>query len=272
MTAKDGRKVTIVIDAGKNFQAAALEWFPKYGLRQIDALLITHPHADVPQVPEFKWHIIDDGVTFEVLDTGIQVTPFSVHHGRVFSVAPPPAYIPSPYGTTPSTPAQSSRLLQLENEDTKKPTEIIHPYFCYGFKFGHELVYMSDVSHIPDDKWPIIESRRPDNLPLPVLVVDCLRLRPHTSHFGLENAIDTARRAGASRTYLTGFGHEVAHDEYVTLGEAVGGKTFAGETLTDTVKTGLEIIREGENTWVRPSHDGLRVFIEADGRVNDESY
>lgn len=37
---------TIVIDAGKNFQAAALEWFPKYGLRRIDALLITHPHAD----------------------------------------------------------------------------------------------------------------------------------------------------------------------------------------------------------------------------------
>jgi phosphoribosyl 1,2-cyclic phosphodiesterase len=37
---------TIVIDAGKNFQAAALEWFPKYGLRRIDALLITHAHAD----------------------------------------------------------------------------------------------------------------------------------------------------------------------------------------------------------------------------------
>jgi phage baseplate assembly protein W len=37
---------TIVIDSGKNFQAAALEWFPKYGLRKIDALLITHPHAD----------------------------------------------------------------------------------------------------------------------------------------------------------------------------------------------------------------------------------
>lgn len=37
---------TIVIDAGKNFQAAALEWFPKYQLRRIDALLITHAHAD----------------------------------------------------------------------------------------------------------------------------------------------------------------------------------------------------------------------------------
>lgn len=37
---------TIVIDVGKTFQAAAAEWFPKYGLRQIDAVLLTHAHAD----------------------------------------------------------------------------------------------------------------------------------------------------------------------------------------------------------------------------------
>ena len=37
---------TLVIDVGKNFLAAAVEWFPKYGLREIDAVLITHAHAD----------------------------------------------------------------------------------------------------------------------------------------------------------------------------------------------------------------------------------
>ena len=35
-----------MIDVGKSFQAAAVEWFPKYGLRRIDAILITHAHAD----------------------------------------------------------------------------------------------------------------------------------------------------------------------------------------------------------------------------------
>ena len=37
---------TIVIDVGKSFLPAATEWFPKYGLRRIDAVLITHAHAD----------------------------------------------------------------------------------------------------------------------------------------------------------------------------------------------------------------------------------
>jgi hypothetical protein len=28
------------------------------------------------QVPDFKWHIIEDRVPFEIADTGIMVTPF----------------------------------------------------------------------------------------------------------------------------------------------------------------------------------------------------
>ena len=48
---------TILIDAGKNFQAAALEWFPKYGLRRIDAVLLTHGHADGKYTCPFPHHI-----------------------------------------------------------------------------------------------------------------------------------------------------------------------------------------------------------------------
>ncbi|KAH0590287.1 hypothetical protein H2248_000449 [Termitomyces sp. 'cryptogamus'] len=319
LSAKDGRKVTVVVDAGKNFQAAALEWFPKYGLRRIDALLITHAHADAMNglddlrgwtlntaiqshidvyvsqstfegvqrsfpylvakefasgggdVPEFKWHIIEDNVPFEILDTGIQITPFAVHHGRVFSVVPPLA--PTSSVTTISTPVKPTTLLsKLLPDQERLVDEVKNPYLCFGFKFGHDIVYISDVSYIPEDKWPIVESRPSNGRALPVLVLDCLRLRPHTSHFGLENAVDSARRIDATRTYLIGFGHEVAHDDLVMLGEAVGGKALETETLTETVKAGLELIQQGKNVWVRPSHDGLRVFVGGDGRVHDSSY
>ena len=46
MTAVLCPRRTIVIDVGKSFLHSAVEWFPKYGLRQIDAVLLTHAHAD----------------------------------------------------------------------------------------------------------------------------------------------------------------------------------------------------------------------------------
>jgi phosphoribosyl 1,2-cyclic phosphodiesterase len=35
-----------LIDCGKSFYTAALDVFPWKGFRQIDAVLLTHPHAD----------------------------------------------------------------------------------------------------------------------------------------------------------------------------------------------------------------------------------
>ena len=37
---------SIVIDTGKSFRESALRWFPRYGVQGIDAILLTHHHAD----------------------------------------------------------------------------------------------------------------------------------------------------------------------------------------------------------------------------------
>ena len=37
---------TILIDCGKSFYESALRYFPSNGLSKIDAVLLTHPHAD----------------------------------------------------------------------------------------------------------------------------------------------------------------------------------------------------------------------------------
>ncbi|PFH54760.1 hypothetical protein AMATHDRAFT_72527 [Amanita thiersii Skay4041] len=318
MRAADGRSVTIVIDAGKNFQAAALEWFPKYGLRRIDALLITHAHADAMNglddlrgwtlcgaiqphidvyasqdtytevqrsfpylvskefasgggdVPEFKWHIIYDKTPFEIGDTGIRITPFAVQHGRIFTAAPAVACIPTPASTVPSSPKIEEATLPIKQPQVangvkmNRALDIIQPYMCFGFKIQDQIAYISDVSHIPEDAWSLLES-------LSVLILDCLRLRSHTSHFGLEDSLRAARRINASRTYWTGFGHEVSHDEYITLGEMVEGINKDFTRLTEMEKRGMELIEEGKKIWVRPGHDGLRVFVK-DGLVRDESY
>ncbi len=56
-----------MIDVGKSFLPAATEWFPKYGLRHIDAVLITHAHADgtFGFWAELYAHIVSLHVVFE---------------------------------------------------------------------------------------------------------------------------------------------------------------------------------------------------------------
>ena len=41
-----GETMSLMIDAGKTMRDAVLRWFPRFNVRGIDALLLTHGHAD----------------------------------------------------------------------------------------------------------------------------------------------------------------------------------------------------------------------------------
>lgn len=160
--------------------------------------------------------------------------------------------------------------LPIETLEVTPQTSKIHPYICYGFKIQDRLIYISDVSHIPDDTWSLL--KRDQNGPYPVLVLDCLRLIKHTSHFGVNEAATNARRLGAKRTYCTGFGHEVSNEEYETIFKSLGSEAKIPAKLTELEKRGISLIDEGKSLWMRPAFDGLRVWISEDGMVTDEGY
>lgn len=146
----------------------------------------------------------------------------------------------------------------------------IQPYLCLGFVINDCVTYISDVSHIPEEVWEFLQPQGGANVP-PVFILDCLRPKPHTSHLGIADSISYARRMGAQRTYLTGFGHEVSHDEYTTVCAAVGGKPVPGE-MTQKEQACFDLIQEGKSLWVRPAFDGLRLFVNGDGEAKDEAY
>ncbi|KAH9835841.1 beta-lactamase-like protein [Rhodofomes roseus] len=322
MRGAHSENVTILIDCGKSFQSAAVDWFPKYGLRRIDAVLITHAHADAMNglddlrgwtlraaiqphidlyvsmntfkevqrafpyliskeyasgggdVPEFKWHIIEEGVPFEIGDTGIQITPFAVQHGRIFT-PPPPVEMPitphsmSPASTAASSPNVPGTPIHTADLPASPLTDAIQPYLCLGFMIQDAITYISDVSYIPEHVWTMFESR--GKVP-PVFVLDCLRILSHTSHYGIEDSVRTARRMKAKRTYLLGFSHDLQHDDWVTIAEAAGGENHEGSKLALIDEHRLRGLREGDPVWVRPAFDGLRVFVSGDGSVRDEGY
>ncbi|KAH8922785.1 hypothetical protein BT69DRAFT_1281952, partial [Atractiella rhizophila] len=55
---------------------------------------------------------------------------------------------------------------------------------------------------------------------LDVLVIDCLRLLPHTSHYGLPQALLTSSLLRPTRTYLTGFAHRTTHSQWISVGRS----------------------------------------------------
>ncbi|PIL26300.1 hypothetical protein GSI_12056 [Ganoderma sinense ZZ0214-1] len=320
---QDGQPKTIVIDVGKSFLPAATEWFPKYGLRHIDAVLLTHAHADAMNglddlrgwtlrgaiqphidiylsaetfievkvtfpylvqkefatgggdVPEFRWHpCIIDREPFEIGDTGITVKPFAVPHGlrgaksvqRVPNIpdrlvaAIPSSSTSSPFASgCPGTPNTTGMATPTGNKED---------FMCLGFTIQDTVTYISDCSKIPDDILLDLQSS-----PTPVLVLDCLRLKPYVSHLSLAQSVEYARKVRARRTYLLGFTHEVSHEEYETMLRAVGGRRVPPEELTEVVSEGLDMLDlTGERVWIRPAFDGLQVFVSEQGEVRDNGY
>ncbi len=151
------------------------------------------------------------------------------------------------------------------------PSQVLEqrkPFLSFGFKISNQLVYISDASHIPEESWNVITPKTSGHVP--VCVLDCLQLEPHTSHFCLAQSVSVARRICATRTYLTGFCHAATHEEYVSMGEIVGGALKDHGEMAALNAKGFSV-EKGDAIWIRPAHDGLRVTVD-DGVVWDETY
>lgn len=64
-----------------------------------------------------------------------------------------------------------------------------------GLRIGN-VAYCTDTNFIPDESIECLQG-------LDVLILDALRYDPHPTHFGLDDAIEVARRIGARKTYFT---------------------------------------------------------------------
>lgn len=169
----------------------------------------------------------------------------------------------------PSTPAPRSAL----SRDRVFSGDDLQPYLSFGFKIKEEIIYISDVSHIPDNVWPILCPLNSSSA-TPVCVLDCLQLKPHASHMNLAQSVDVARKIHAQKTYLTGFCHEVTHDEYVNITSALQTHDFqhSSAMLSELETSALSTIAKGNPLWIRPAHDGLRVLVDPHGGARDETY
>jgi phosphoribosyl 1,2-cyclic phosphate phosphodiesterase len=73
-----------------------------------------------------------------------------------------------------------------------------------GFRFGN-VAYCTDTNEIPESSLSLLEG-------LDVLILDALRIRPHVTHFSLDQAIEVAGHLKPKRTLFTHTSHELEYE------------------------------------------------------------
>ena len=75
----------------------------------------------------------------------------------------------------------------------------------FGFRINN-FAYLTDCSSISENELKKLEG-------LKVLVINALRIRPHPTHFNLQEAIEISKRVKPKRTFLTHLTHDILHDK-----------------------------------------------------------
>lgn len=229
----DGRMSNVVIDAGKFFYESAMHWFPKYNVQTMDALVITHAHADaVGGLDDLR----------DWTNNNQESLPIYLRETDLDSVESLFFYLVNRNKQTGGGGVAKLTFETIENspfdadglEMIPLPVEHGRGQEIFGFRFG-EVSYISDASAISDSTTELIAGSE-------LLVLDALRpARTHGTHFTLEQAVDEARRLGVERTLLTDATHDIDHVP---------------------VNAELAKLKDSEGLDIQYAYDGMEIGVE----------
>jgi phosphoribosyl 1,2-cyclic phosphate phosphodiesterase len=228
----------VVIDTTPDFRTQAL----RVGLDKLDAVLLTHCHAD---------HILgfDDLRPYNYR----QKTPIPVYGTddtfrvlrRVFS------YVFDDKPTLSSIP--SVELHELDGPFPLLgipfiPVPLLHGEMeVLGFRFGR-AAYLTDFSRLPESSVSLLED-------LDELILDALRDMPHPMHQTVEQALALIERLKPGRAWFTHVAHDLAH-------EATNARLRkAGYPHVELAYDGLELEVATESPAVERAATALSVHV-----------
>jgi phosphoribosyl 1,2-cyclic phosphate phosphodiesterase len=187
----------ILVDTSIDFRQQAL----RAGISHLDAILITHCHMD---------HVfgLDDirPLNFRYGAMGVYGNEIAwMDLRRIFQYIFKPTHIGGGLPQLiPHTVYHNSPFCIGDGIEVT-PLEVIHgklPVLAYRF---NNFAYATDLNFISDETIAALQG-------LDVLVLDCVRIKTHSTHLGLTEALGYAERINAKRTYLTHLNHDIMYE------------------------------------------------------------
>ncbi|MBU2927058.1 MBL fold metallo-hydrolase [Winogradskyella psychrotolerans] len=190
-----------VVDCGPDFRQQML----RAKVSKIDGIIFTHEHADHTMG-------LDDIRPFFFRQGDIALYA----HQRVFkSLEKRFDYIFTTEDKYPGVPSVTTTEITnnpfVVGHLKVVPIEGLHYKLpVFGFRF-HKFAYLTDMKTIADSETEKLQN-------LEVLVVNALRIKPHISHFNLEEALEFIAKVKPKRAYLTHISHLLGfHDDVEQL-------------------------------------------------------
>ena len=191
-----GRECNILIDAAPELRIQCLN----NAVKKVDAVLLTHPHAD---------HVLglDDLRHFNLrYKTNIPVYGSQETMNHIYKMF---SYVFEKTLSESSKPEFTLKPINgILNISGQKiiPIEVMHGQEKVIAYRLDNFAYVTDVSYIPSDSMDKLRG-------LDLLILDALRMRPHEKHFSIEQAIDIVARLKPKQALFTHIAHEVDHEK-----------------------------------------------------------